>query len=118
AGAIRCALVRRGLELLGDLSVHHGLGQHPDTLAQKVDLAISARLAEQLQECHRHFVGHRRGPPHRCLSNSMRTTRWPAASTRPFTHLSGHYPNHTVSSPPHQVAAHRTSALRRTVSAI
>ena len=80
--AMREAALRVTLALgqpgeLADLGLHDRLGQEPDALAQDVDLAIGAHLAQGLEQGHA-VVGHRGvlrvvG----CYSNDARMTRWP-----------------------------------------
>ena len=62
---------------LGDLGLHHRLGEGLHALAQEVGVVVADRLAHRLEQDHP-VIGHRvllrRGFPN---SNDVRMTRWP-----------------------------------------
>ncbi len=53
-----CALALGGAGELGDLGLHHRLGEHPDALAQEVDVSLGDRLAHRVEHGHP-VLGHR-----------------------------------------------------------
>ena len=76
--ALRVTLPVGQARELGHLGFHDRLGEHPDALAQDVDVAVGHRLAQGVEQSHA-VVGHRDGPPCRRFlsSNDARMTRWP-----------------------------------------
>jgi hypothetical protein len=59
--APRVALAAWHAGQLADLGLHDRLGEHPDALAQQVDVAVGARLAQGLEQGHP-VIGHRGVP--------------------------------------------------------
>jgi hypothetical protein len=70
--ALRVALTLGHARELGDLSLHDRLREHPNALAQDVDVSLGGCLAERVEHGHA-VLGHRGGPP--CRRFFTPTTR-------------------------------------------
>src|SRR3954451_10751509 len=63
ASATGAALILVGSDVLRDLELHELLSHRPYALAQKVDVLVEFRLAQQLKKRHPQILGHRLVPP-------------------------------------------------------